>query len=99
MSCSGQRWLGSTPPRSQRKATTAICRACCWDLLFRDLTDWSVVGPNGFPDYRYNDREIIRAFADNTVTACCGRRRGSRSSTSKGMEASAITIISLKSSM
>jgi succinate dehydrogenase/fumarate reductase flavoprotein subunit len=34
------------------------------DLLFRDLTDWSVVGPNGFPDYRYNDREIIRAFAD-----------------------------------
>jgi succinate dehydrogenase/fumarate reductase flavoprotein subunit len=20
------------------------------DLLFRDLTDWSVVGPNGFPD-------------------------------------------------
>src|SRR5580658_829755 len=36
------------------------------DLLFRDLTDWSVVGPNGFPDYRYNDREIIRAFADNS---------------------------------
>jgi hypothetical protein len=34
------------------------------DLLFRDLTDWSVVGPNGFPDYRYNDREIIRAFTD-----------------------------------
>jgi succinate dehydrogenase/fumarate reductase flavoprotein subunit len=34
------------------------------DLLFRDLTDWSVVQPNGFPDYRYNDREIIRAFAD-----------------------------------
>ncbi len=37
------------------------------DLLFRDLTDWSVVEPNGFPDYRYNDREIIRAFADNNV--------------------------------
>src|SRR5208282_6097225 len=37
------------------------------DLLFRDLTDWSVVEPNGFPDYRYNDREIIRAFADNSV--------------------------------
>lgn len=35
------------------------------DLLFRDLTDWSVVGPNGFPDYRYNDREIVRACADN----------------------------------
>jgi hypothetical protein len=37
------------------------------DLLFRDLTDWSVVEPNGFPDYRYNDREIIRAFADHNV--------------------------------
>ena len=37
------------------------------DLLFRDLTDWSVVEPNGFPDYRYNDHEIIRAFADNCV--------------------------------
>lgn len=35
------------------------------DLVFQDLTDWSVVQPNGFPDYRYNDREIIRAFADN----------------------------------
>jgi FAD binding domain len=28
-----------------------------------------VVGPNGFPDYRYNDREIIRAFADNSASA------------------------------
>lgn len=37
------------------------------DLLFSDLTDWSVVEPNGFPDYRYNDREIIRAFADNSA--------------------------------
>jgi hypothetical protein len=35
--------------------------------LFSDLTDWSVVEPNGFPDYRYNDREIIRAFADNSA--------------------------------
>jgi len=35
------------------------------DLVFRDLTDWSVVQPNGSPDYRYNDRQIIRAFADN----------------------------------
>jgi FAD binding domain len=39
------------------------------DLLFRDLTDWSVVQSNGFPDYRYNDREIIRAFADNSAPA------------------------------
>src|ERR1700674_5414813 len=37
------------------------------DLLFRDLTDWSVVEPNGFPDYRYNDREVIRAFADKNA--------------------------------
>ncbi len=37
------------------------------DLLFHDLTDWSVVEPNGFPDYRYNDREIIRAFADHSA--------------------------------
>jgi succinate dehydrogenase/fumarate reductase flavoprotein subunit len=38
------------------------------DLLFRDLTDWSVVEDNGFPDYRYNDREIIRAFADHSAS-------------------------------
>src|SRR3954454_9422530 len=37
------------------------------DLVFKDLTDWSIVQPNGFPDYRYNDREIIRAFADNSA--------------------------------
>src|ERR1700730_5910633 len=38
------------------------------DLLFQDLTDWSVVESNGFPDYRYNDRELIRAFADNSAS-------------------------------
>ncbi len=37
------------------------------DIVFRDLTDWSVVEPNGFPDYRYNDREVIRACADNSA--------------------------------
>jgi len=37
------------------------------DLLFSDLTDWSFVQSNGFPTYRYNDREIIRAFADNAA--------------------------------
>ncbi len=37
------------------------------DLLYRDLTDWSVVEPNGFPDYRYNDREVVRAFADHSA--------------------------------
>ncbi len=37
------------------------------ELLYRDLTDWSVVETNGYADYRYNDREIIRAFADNSA--------------------------------
>jgi len=37
------------------------------DLLYSDLTDWSVVEPNGFPDYRYNDKEVIRAFADESA--------------------------------
>src|SRR3984957_10734274 len=40
------------------------------DLVFQDLTDWSVVEPNGFPDYRFNDREVIRAFADNCAKTC-----------------------------
>jgi succinate dehydrogenase/fumarate reductase flavoprotein subunit len=37
------------------------------DLLFNDLVDWSVVQTNGMPSYRYNDRDIVRAFADNNV--------------------------------
>ncbi len=37
------------------------------DLIFSDLTDWSVVQPNGAADYRFNDRDLIRAFADNNV--------------------------------
>jgi len=35
------------------------------DIVFRDLTDWSIVQTSGAPDYRYNDREIVRAFADH----------------------------------
>jgi succinate dehydrogenase/fumarate reductase flavoprotein subunit len=35
------------------------------DVVFRDLTDWTIVQNNGWPDYRYNDREVMRAFADN----------------------------------
>jgi hypothetical protein len=27
------------------------------DLVFQDLTDWSVVQPNGAADYSYNDRD------------------------------------------
>jgi hypothetical protein len=35
------------------------------DVLFRDLTDWSIVEVNGMPEYRYNDRGVQRALADN----------------------------------
>jgi hypothetical protein len=37
------------------------------DTMFRDLTDWSVVETNGMPEYRYNDRAIQRALADNSA--------------------------------
>ncbi|GGA68332.1 FAD-binding dehydrogenase [Nitratireductor aestuarii] len=37
------------------------------DLLYRDLTDWSVTLPNGATSYRFNDRELIRAFADHNL--------------------------------
>jgi succinate dehydrogenase/fumarate reductase flavoprotein subunit len=37
------------------------------DTVFADLTDWSIVQPNGWPDYRYNDRAVIRAFADHSA--------------------------------
>jgi hypothetical protein len=39
------------------------------DLLFKDLTDWTVVETNGMPDYRYNDRAVQRALADNEPQA------------------------------
>ena len=39
------------------------------DILFKDLTDWSAVELNGAAAYRFNDRDIIRAFADNNVFA------------------------------
>ncbi len=40
------------------------------DLLFTDLTDWSVVDPKGQSPYRYNERELARAWAEN-----CGATR------------------------
>ena len=39
------------------------------EILFRDLIDWSVVEPNGAPPYRFNDHELVRAFADHSVAA------------------------------
>lgn len=37
------------------------------EQVFKDLTDWSVTLPNGFPDYRFNDREQMYALAQNSV--------------------------------
>jgi hypothetical protein len=37
------------------------------DILFRDVTDWSVVENSAVAPYRYNDRELHRSWADNTV--------------------------------
>lgn len=37
------------------------------DRLFRDMTDWSVVDATGVARYRYNDRELHRAWADNAA--------------------------------
>ena len=35
------------------------------DLLFKDMTDWSVMDAGGVARYRYNDRQLHRAWADN----------------------------------
>jgi len=35
------------------------------DLLFKDMVDWSVVRYGGMSEYRYNDRQLMRAYADN----------------------------------
>lgn len=37
------------------------------DLLFKDMTDWSIVNTGGRARYRYNNREMVRAWADHTV--------------------------------
>lgn len=37
------------------------------ETLFKDMTDWSVVDNSGVAEYRYNDPELHRAWADNTV--------------------------------
>jgi hypothetical protein len=35
------------------------------ELLFRDLTDWSIVDRRGHSPYRFNEREVARAWAEN----------------------------------
>ena len=37
------------------------------ELLFTDITDWSVVDPKGQSPYRYNDRELVRVLGPRTV--------------------------------
>ena len=37
------------------------------DLYFQDLTDWTILETNGMPDYRFNDRGVQRALADNAA--------------------------------
>jgi hypothetical protein len=40
------------------------------ELLFKDITDWSIVDSGGGAPYRYNEREMVRAWAEN-----CGPTR------------------------
>ncbi|HEX6997665.1 MAG TPA: FAD-dependent oxidoreductase [Gammaproteobacteria bacterium] len=35
------------------------------ELLFTDVTDWSIVDRHGYSPYRYNERELVRAWAEN----------------------------------
>lgn len=35
------------------------------EILFKDLTDWSIVDRHGYSPYRYNERELVRAWAEN----------------------------------
>ena len=37
------------------------------EAFFQDLVDWSVTLPNGFPDYRFNDRDQAHMIAYNSV--------------------------------
>ena len=35
------------------------------ELLFTDMTDWSIIDPAGQHPYRFNERDLNRAWADN----------------------------------
>lgn len=37
------------------------------ETVFKDLTDWSVTLPNGFADYRFNDRDMQAMIARRSV--------------------------------
>lgn len=42
------------------------------DIVFRDLTDWSVIEPNGFPDYRHRRRSTSASVLVETQIAPVG---------------------------
>jgi len=69
---------GNTPLGGGTSAQKKYGIADSPDLVFSDLTDWSVVQPNGSPDFRYNDRAVIRAFADNCVARNATVNRAAR---------------------
>ena len=37
------------------------------ELLFKDMTDWSILDTGGVPRYRFNERDLHYAWANNTV--------------------------------
>jgi hypothetical protein len=39
------------------------------DSVFQDLMDWSILMTHGVADYKYNDTDVIRAYADNSVNS------------------------------
>ena len=40
------------------------------DLVFADLTDWSIVQPNGWPDYRYTSHGQRLSFFERLKVEC-----------------------------
>jgi predicted oxidoreductase len=52
-------FVTSTPVESPEELDDSV------DLLFKDITDWSILNRRGETPYRYNERELVRAWAEN----------------------------------
>jgi hypothetical protein len=52
-------FVTAAPPEDPEELDDSV------DLLFTDITDWSVVDPKAQSPYRYNERELVRAWAEN----------------------------------
>jgi hypothetical protein len=52
-------FLGAAPVEDPEELDDSV------ELLFTDITDWSVVDPKAQSPYRYNERELVRAWAEN----------------------------------